>query len=512
MFLTVISALLLILSFPKFSLWPAAWVAFVPIVHVIWKTKDLKWGFLYFYIFGLLFFFTSVEWLRHVTYFGWFFVSLAYPGYFATFGIIASWFFKRGRFLLSLLVLPSAWCVLEWIRTEIPVWGFGWNLLAYSQTANLGMAQLAGFTGAYGVSWLIIFINLAIFFILRLIFVRKKSEIPAALFSLVGLVLILGFMFVHRLDRAVREEGQPLIRTAVIQANISQEQKWDPRYKSSILETHEKLSRFVGYDKQLELIIWPEAAFPGYLNLDPNRERILQLERELKIPILLGSPHLEPSLNRQKEVAYNSAYLVDERLTFEDRYDKIRLVSFGEYVPWRWLFGPLGIERFAYSIGVSDFKPGKDIKIFSLSGKERRLFSVLICFEDTFPNLAKRAADLGAQFLVVVTNDAWFSRSAAAYQHLQASIFRAIENGVPVIRAANTGVSAFIDGRGVVRGRVKDKYGHDSFVAGGLIQSVPLEGHKTFYREKGYQFPLYCLIFVFVSFLFTLNVKTEHTL
>ena len=129
----------------------------------------------------------------------------------------------------------------------------------------------------------------------------------------------------------------------------------------------------------------------------------------------------------------------------------------------------------------------------------------MICFEDTFPFLALRSVEKGAKLLIVITNDAWFGKSAAPYQHLDASIFRAIENGVPVVRSANTGVSAFVDSRGQVLDRVKDQHGNDTFIAGALARSISLGEEKTFYRVKGHQFPLYCLIFLGASFMLSLR-------
>ncbi|OGW86154.1 MAG: apolipoprotein N-acyltransferase [Omnitrophica bacterium RIFCSPHIGHO2_02_FULL_46_11] len=506
MLLTLISACLLILCFPKFSFWPIAWFSFVPIFFSVRKTPRLSAAFFHFYLFGVLFFFVTWEWLRHVSYFGWLALVPLYALYFGAFGILTAWFWNRGRFFLSLFALPSAWAVLEWIRTEIPVWGFGWNLLAYSQSPNLNIAGIARFVGAYGVSWLLMFANLTVFFLIDFWRTRKKSEALDAVLALTILALIFGGNFFYQKNNSKILEPISAVRIALIQSNIPQEHKWDPRSKSAIIETHEQLSRLVTFGDRPDLIIWPEAAFPGYFNKDPERARVLALERELKIPILLGSPHFE-SLESSREISYNSAYLVDHRFAKEGRYDKIRLVSFGEYVPWRRFFNLFGLERFAYSLGVSDFEAGKEEKVFSLEGKSQ--FSVLICFEDTFPFLARRSVEQGAQFLVVITNDAWFSKSAAAYQHLQASIFRAIENGVPLVRSANTGVSAFIDRYGKVLDRVKDQEGHDTFIMGGLVRSISPPSEKTFYRTAGYQLPIYCLVFVLLSFILIIGGKTK---
>ncbi|MBI4373170.1 MAG: apolipoprotein N-acyltransferase [Candidatus Omnitrophica bacterium] len=503
MFLALISALLLILSFPKFSVWPLAWVALVPILFCMRRMNRSRHAFFYAFIFGFLFFFVTCEWLRHVSYFGWLVVATVCAFYFGVFGMAAHWFLKRNLFSLSLLVIPSAWAVLEWVRAEIPVWAFGWNLLAHTQSHDLSIAALASFVGAYGLSWLMVFANLSLFFLIDSLITRRKSEIPAILFASCVLAFILGLLF-NSGSHPRPSHSADSIRVAVVQGNIPQSIKWDPNNKLPSLETHEQLSRMIASAEKPDLVIWPEAAFAGYLNVDPLRERVLDLERELDVPILLGSPFLDLS-RTERETAYNSAYLVDERLSFGVRYDKVRLVPFGEYVPLRFLFGPLGLERLAYSLGVSDFVAGSEIKVFSLG--EASQFSALICFEDTFPFLARTAVEKGAQFLAVITNDAWFGKSAAAYQHLDASIFRAIENGVPIVRAANTGVSAFIDHRGRVIDRVKDKQGNDTFIAGALIRSVTLEHEKTFYQKGGYRFPIYCLMVMVAGFMLTFKKK-----
>src|SRR3989338_9065507 len=247
MVLTFVSALLLILAFPKFSLWPCAWVALVPIFYQIKRTDRLIHAMAFAYLLGFLFFLTTWEWLRHVTYFGWIVLVILYSVYFGVFGVVVHWFLKRGHFFLSLFALPSAWAVLEWIRTEIPVWGFGWNLLAYSQSDQLSIASLARFVGAYGLSWLIVFANLTLFFLIDFLITKKKSEIPTFLFAASLLALIFGVHFNQEIRRKPFDSTES-IRIAVVQGNIPQKIKWDPKSKLPILETHEKLSRLVSYE------------------------------------------------------------------------------------------------------------------------------------------------------------------------------------------------------------------------------------------------------------------------
>jgi apolipoprotein N-acyltransferase len=241
------------------------------------------------------------------------------------------------------------------------------------------------------------------------------------------------------------------------------------------------LTRLAAFD-QPDLVIWPESSFPGYFNRDLDSGRVRELVAELGVPLVLGSPHLEGA-----DDAYNSAYLLNEEGETVSRYDKLYLVPFGEYVPLKSVLGWL--EPLAYRLGVSDFRAGKDFTIFRLPAWDMP-FGVLICFEDVFARLARNLAARGARFLVVITNDAWFGPTGAPYQHLEASVLRAVENGIPVVRAANTGVSAFITAQGKVLGRVRGKNGEDIFTSGKATYALPLpSGPATLFRQGGWIFP-----------------------
>lgn len=491
-FLTLLSAAFLILAFPRFSLWPLAWVAWVPGLVLLSRLKTARSAFGCSYLIGVLFFLVSVEWLRHVSYFGWWFAAFVHAAYFGCFGWASYFSLRKNNWFFQILGIPSMWVVLEWIRTEIPVWGFGWNLLAYSQADLTPVAQIASLIGAYGVSWMVMIGNLFVFFCFRFLKTRRLSEMKPAFAAFTILTVLIGTsLFYNRsFDRNLNPPAP--FRVAVVQPNIPQSAKWQPMERSRILELHEQLTRLVSFDRP-DLIVWPEAAFPGYFNRDPDRTQVIQLQTELGIPILLGGLYWAENDSGAGR-AYNSVYLLNQNSDSTDRYDKIRLVPFGEFVPWPGFFGWLGLDRVAYSFGVGDFKSGETIKIFSARGVPP--FSALICFEDTFPSLARQAVQEGAGFLVVTTNDAWFSKSAAPYQHLQASQFRAIEHRVPLVRAANTGVSAWIDRQGRVVDRVKNPNGNDIFISGGLTRPVRTGGGKTLYSEFGFYFPHACLMFV----------------
>jgi len=260
--------------------------------------------------------------------------------------------------------------------------------------------------------------------------------------------------------------------------------------KQDVIEIHENLTQVAAL-REPEMIIWPEASFPGYFNADYSSESILDKFRAMAIPVLVGSPYWESETR-----IFNSVMLVDGQGHIENRYDKIRLVPFGEYVPWKLVLGWL--EPLAYTMGVGNFTAGKAQTLFPLA---EHAFAVLICFEDVFPDLARTAVKKGAHFLTVVTNDAWFGKTGAPWQHFQTSIFRAVENGVPVVRSGNTGISGFISAEGRVLGVVKDRQGESRFVNGELTMELPMAKHPTLYQKGGYLFPYVCLILLGVLFL-----------
>ena len=199
-----LSAALLILAFPKCSFWPLAWLAFIPLFSEVQTSKHFRTSAFYFYACGFLFFFTSTEWLRHVSVFGWFFVAFVYPVYFLIFGIAVHWFLKRAPVLLSLFAIPSAWAVLEWIRTEIPSWSFGWNLLAYSQAPSFTVIHFARSFGAYGVSWFVLFGNLSLFFLIERARKRKVKKAAAILVSFAAVVALLEIFSAHTVQACPR--------------------------------------------------------------------------------------------------------------------------------------------------------------------------------------------------------------------------------------------------------------------------------------------------------------------
>ncbi len=479
--LSSLSGLLLTLAFPRWGLWLLAWVSLVPLFRALDMAKDRFEAFGLGFTAGFVFFLLSISWLRHVTVFGLFFVVTMLAVYWGVFGVL--YFGCRGAGTVPKkggetppLLLAAIWVALEFIRSELPVWGFGWNLLGSSQSPNLWVVQLASLGGVTSVSFLIFLGN-----VFAHTLTRKRTQ--ETLQNGFVFLLLLGATSLFGWSRVQAFNPQSFFRVSVLQGNIPQLLKWDEDYKREILRIYLNLTRLASFDAS-QVIVWPEAAFPGFLNQDPLGRRVERLVRQIGIPLIVGSPHAEAA------AYYNSSYLIDASGKVAGRYDKIRLVPFGEYVPWKPVFGFL--EPYAYALGVSDFSPGRDFTVFRLEGSGPR-FSTLICFEDVFPNLARQFVDRGADFLFVMTNDAWFGHSSAPYQHLQASQLRAIENGVSIVRAANTGVSAFITPLGEVVEKVHNQDGKDTFVMGGTTYPVVLAKEETLFRKGGWLFPYACL-------------------
>lgn len=474
-FLSFASGILLTLSFPGFHFGFLAWIALVPLFYGLEKLKTRSEVLAAGLTFGMTFFVLSLHWLTYVTAIGWLILALLETSFMLIF-IFGAWKLRgiRNTFL-KILGIALGWTAAEWIRTDFPVFGFGWNALGYSQAPYPWIRLAANAAGSYGIGFAIVFVNACIY---EILFKPGKKKISKA--ALAGLPVLLALLLAHGLYHSRPDGDGRKVRISVIQGNIPQSVKWETVARDKIIEIYSKLTEIASYDDP-DLIVWPEAAYPGYFNRDFDHVQIMELIKKLGVPALIGAPHLEG-----EDTAYNSAYLLDASGQIRGRYDKQYLVPFGEYVP----LGPLlgWLKPIAYTLGVSDFSAGHTFKVFQSMNAEYS-FSTLICYEDIFPHLARRFVNQGAEFLTVITNDAWFGPTAAGYQHEQASIFRAIENGVPVVRAANTGVSSFISAKGEVLARVQGRDGKETFITGKKTADITLGARPTLYRRGGWIFP-----------------------
>ena len=327
----------------------------------------------------------------------------------------------------------SIWIVLEWIQNWL-FSGFPWELMGASQYLNRPVVQLAALTGIYGISFVLVLINSSLAQILVL---RRWSYGLSAVLLLCG-VFTWGY---YRLDHLAKDQDAN-VEIGVVQGSFPQDIKW--RIVPLSVERYTNMTRSLAQQGSLDLIIFPETALPFRLFQRADSlyfHQITSLAQEVSTPLLVGS--LEATRNNTK--LFNRAFLFDAQGKIVDSSDKVHLVPFGEYLPFPWLFQYM--EGLTAESGI--FDPGERHKILHLPDKDIA-FGVFICYESIFPEITRQLTQLGAEFLINTTNDAWFGRSAAPHQHFSMAVLRAVETGRSVIRAANTGISGVISPSGAI--------------------------------------------------------------
>jgi len=494
--LAVLSGLLLTGSFPKFGSFWVAWVAMIPLLMAVCG-RPAGPRFRLGLAAGIVHYLTLTYWLITTmqTYGGlpWY----ASVGFLILLAAYLALYVGSFSLLLGLLAptplgclvtAPALWVFLELIRTKA-LSGFPWELLGYSQYRALQIVQISDIFGVYGVSFLVAGVNTGLFLVWLSVTNRKwqgrpvprKTGVAAGLCAILlpGMALGYGHLRMEGLRREAA--GAPHVRAAVIQGNIPQDVKWDPEFKIATTDTYLRLSRET-LAQAPDLIVWPETATPFYFQrVAALTQRIEEGIKAAGVYFIIGSPAADEDSNGYRY--YNSAYLMTPEGKVSDRYDKQHLVPFGEYVPWQKLLW------FVKKIvpGLIDFSTGSSGKVIPWKNGG---IGIQICYEMIFPSLSRRAVQNDATLLVNITNDAWFGTSSAPWQHLSMVAMRAVENRRSVVRAANTGISGFVD----PTGRIIDHTG--LFEEAALTADVPVLTQKTIYTRWGDWFPAVCGIWI----------------
>ncbi len=490
--LSIFSGILLVLIFPRFNFESLAWFAFIPLFSAI-EAKTPQRSALLGFLTGMVFYACGLTWINNTLInYG----NLSTILSFLVLGLLASYlsfFTALFCFLirrvcqesngLLFLFAPVLWVSLEYIRSTHSEYGFAWLGLGYSQFKTLPVIQMAEITGVYGVSWLIMLVNTGLYLAWKTWEPKKGGEkLGVRFLTLTVLVFSLwwGYGSLALTHSPGNTEKDSVLTVGLIQGNVKQFMKWNPVYQNVVMDKYKNLTLTAAKSKP-QLIVWPETAMPFYYNQHTLGTRFIKdLAQRTKIPILFGSPHKEG--RNGKFIHYNSAYLVDSSGKTKNRYDKIHLVPFGEFVPFRKLL--FFLEKLVVMVG--DFGRGKKAAPFEVAGHKA---GVSICYEIIFPDLIRQAVKNGADFLVNITNDAWFGKSAASYQHMSMGALRAVENRVPIVRAANTGISGTIDATGALR----DETG--IFLEEAQITKItPRQASLSFYSSYGDVFSWLCLL------------------
>ncbi len=470
--LAAASGLLLAFSFPRFGHPGIAWVALVPLLLALTTCRGVAAGLRLGLVTGAVGFAGTIYWTREVVQqfgglpmplamFAMFLLAL-YMALYAGAATAATALLVSRVGTRGLALLPAAWVAGEYARG----WAFGgfpWTPIGSSQATVLPIAQAASVGGVYGLSLLVVAINVLV----ALVLVGRARE---RMLAAVGAVVLVGGIWAwgaaRIADGRLTSAGTPLT-VGLVQGNIEQTAKWDPRLADAILADHVTLTR-EAVSRGAAFVLWPESSTPFMLEEDPAGQTVHALARELRVPLLVGSDEVK----RLPLRLYNAAHLIGPTGATDAVYRKMHLVPFGEFIPLKGVISfvsPL-VESFA------EFVPGTETVLLPVGG---HLASTSICYEVVYPELVRDAVLKGSELLTTITNDAWYGRTSAPFQHWELASLRAIEHGRYLARAANTGISGVIDPYGRVTAR------SELFVRTAIVTDVRLLTERTLYTRFG---------------------------
>ena len=503
--LAAVAGVALGLAFPEPGVAGLAWVAPAIILFAARRGRSFRVG----YVSGLAFYLVSLNWLLHIPVkfypiLGWIALAAYLAIYPATWAWLCSGSHAAGTAGRNWIMRTAhaLFCGVAWVALEMVVarlfTGFPWNLLGASQYRLLPLLQIASWTGIYGVSFLVVWFSASLLNAFEAL-VARPSERNVWSKELAFPILVLAVVYAVGLRRiAVEPTPSRTLRIALIQPSIPQTMIWNPA------ESETRFAELLGLTETAltnrpDLLIWPEAAVPKMVRDDPDTQRaVAQVAARNKVWLIIGSDDFD--FRGTNAIYFNSSFLVSPRGQFVSTYRKRRLVIFGEYVP---LVDWVPFVKYLTPIS-GGFTAGERPATFDL-GELRARTSVLICFEDVFPHYAREHAAADVDFLVNITNDGWFGESAAQWQQAASAVFRAVENGMPLVRCANNGLSCWIDRHGGLHetyfGQSRDIYRAGFKIATVPIPSADEKPRPTFYNRHGDVFGWFCVAVTAVGVL-----------
>ena len=496
------TASLVFLSYPGQSHSIFAWVAWAPFFWGITKIRRFRSAFFYGWITAFLFNAGIFYWIYYTCLHGGnLSVSLSAAAWLGLSALLAlqtglfggcCFFLKKLGFWFPLLA-ACGFVTLEWLHQILAFYfiGFPWVMWGYTQWNYPEILQVASCAGVYGVSFLLILVSALMGWALAY---RRFFQGLAFIFLAITVWFGAHSWGKSRLPSPAEEASLPHFLAAIVQPNIDQYKKWDPLFEQEIADT------IASFGTELEgqevfLTVWPESVTPGEVTQEPYWEQMHGIADRT------GSYQLVGSTVSRKEAQYVGAYLLMPNRETWQAYRKIKLVPFGEYIPLekiiRGLFPQVEILG---ELGM--FAPGPRVQPLLTAG-EVKVGSTL-CYEAIFPQLWRNQARKGAQVFANLTNDAWFFNTAAPHQHLAANVLRAVETGRPLLRAANTGISALIDPFGRIDQRTPLFTQVLAYVQVPLLQATP-----TFYTEYGNVWVWICAVLFVTALIFSMVFMYE---
>ncbi|MEW6455941.1 MAG: apolipoprotein N-acyltransferase [Acidobacteriota bacterium] len=488
--LPIASGILTSLSFEKFSLFFFSWFSVSLLFISIFRKKRLSFfsGFLY----GFSYYLISLYWIPSVMFkYGnlskvlssIFFLALILllSLFWAIFSAAISIFIKISTNFM--ILSPFLWISIEYIMSFIFT-GFPWNLIGYSQVDFIPLIQISSVTGVYGISFLIILFNASI----TLLLITKKKW-----YVLITILLIFFTILYGIATTSFNYRTNGLFKVSVIQGNINQDIIWDSKNLIEKFNEHMELSE-ASSKNHAKLIVWPEFSVPIYIRYNSFFKKIMiDFAKNRNVSFLAGFTDIRYENNSNN--FYNSSFLISKD-GVESVYDKIHLVPFGEYVPLRKFLG--FFESITKEIG--DFTPGKNSILHKVNGNK---FGTPVCYEIIFPDLVRRFVKKGAVFIVTITNDAWFGKTSAPYQHFAMARMRAVENRRFLIRAASTGISGIVDPFGkIVKLIDLEKKGY-------AVSEIYPISYLSFYTRYGDVFAHFCILISLFAFIFFIILRKQ---
>ncbi len=445
--LIIVSALAMAMTFAPVNAWVLGFLALIPLLYVFYTHPEK--GFSRGYLFGLIYSLVLVHWLAFNSGASWWLVSISallaaafLALNYAAIGWLTVLFIRRNKGI-GLLVFPFVWTAVEFIRS-FGTMGFQWVLAANGQTANLPFIQLADLGGPFLISFILVSVNTLLFTL-----IMNLPEYAGT--KNIRVILLIIFLIVpyaygtFRLYQKTEPMKSHVFR--IVQPDYDSHEKWDRDRRHEIFETMTTLSSSPGVDS-VDIIVWPESATPVYIRTQVKYRTILEnLTRETGKVLISGVP--DYFVRNSKIYVTNSLYVFEPEQGITGKYNKQKLVPFGEYIPLSNVFPVLS----RLNLGQGNFTAGRQEPLLTLNA-EALILAPMICYESVFSQDALEKVRKGGEYHILVTNDSWFGDSWGPYQHAAQAVFRAVETRRPVVRCANTGVSMAIDHTGRITGQL----------------------------------------------------------